>query len=209
MLFRSAAYGGFAVLSEKGRTLLDGMERADSIAIDAHKWLFQPYDIACLFVRGAGSLERTFAMHPEYLADTQGGRVDLHNRGLELSRRSRALKLWLTFRAYGLPTLQRAVDRGIALAEYAERAIASRSEFDVVTPASLGILTFRATNAGDDAHTAAVAHLNSQGFAAMSTTQLMGRTVFRLCTINPRTTEEDLDSTLSHLDASVRIHLMP
>jgi len=193
------AYGGAAALSPRGRAAMPGLELADSFVTDPHKWLFQPYDIACLFVRGAGSLERVFAMHPEYLADLHGTEVDLHNRSMELTRRSRALKLWLTFRAYGLPTLQRAIDRGIALAEYAERVITARPRLEVITPAQLGIVTFAGVGSTDADHRDAIATLNAEGFAAASSTVLNGRTVLRLCIINPRTTTDDLDQTISRL----------
>lgn len=193
------AYGGAAALSERGRSAMPGLDLADSFVTDPHKWLFQPYDIACLFVRGAGSLERTFAMHPEYLADLHGSEVDLHNRSMELTRRSRALKLWLTFRAYGLPTLQQAIDRGIALAEYAGRVIEAHPRLEVVTPAQLGIITFAGRDCTDADHRNAIAALNADGFAAASSTVLRGRTVLRLCIINPRTTTQDLDQTIDQL----------
>jgi aromatic-L-amino-acid/L-tryptophan decarboxylase len=193
------AYGGAAALSPRGRAAMPGLDLADSFVTDPHKWLFQPYDIACLFIRGEGSLERTFAMHPEYLADLSGEEVDLHNRSMELTRRSRALKLWLTFRAYGLPTLQRAIDRGIALAEYAERVIEAHPRLEVVTPAQLGIVTFADAGCSDADHRAAIARLNAEGFAAASSTVLSGRTVLRLCIINPRTTTDDIDQTIDRL----------
>jgi aromatic-L-amino-acid decarboxylase len=193
------AYGGAAALSPRGRAAMPGLELADSFVTDPHKWLFQPYDIACLFVRGEGTLERTFAMHPEYLADLHGSEIDLHNRSMELTRRSRALKLWLTFRAYGLPTLQQAVDRGIALAEYAGRVIEAHPRLEVVTPAQLGIITFAGRGCTDADHRNAIASLNADGFAAASSTVLRGRTVLRLCIINPRTTTQDLDQTIDQL----------
>jgi glutamate/tyrosine decarboxylase-like PLP-dependent enzyme len=178
---------------------MPGLELADSFVTDPHKWLFQPYDVACLFVREPGALERTFAMHPEYLADLDGDEPDLHNRSLELTRRSRALKLWLTMRAYGLPTLAQAVERGIALAEYAERVVAADPRLEVVTPAQLGIVNFAGVGADDEAHRHAVAALNAEGYAAASTTVLSGRTVLRLCIINPRTTTADIDGTIARL----------
>ena len=193
------AFGGAAALSPRGKNAMPGLELADSFVTDPHKWLFQPYDIACLFVRGSGNLEQTFAMHPEYLADLAGEQVDLHNRSLELTRRSRALKLWLTFRAYGLPTLQQAVDRGIALGEYAQRVIEANPALALVTPAQLGIVTFIGRGYEDADHRRAIAALNHHGFAAASSTVLHGRTVFRLCIINPRTTTSDIDRTIDLL----------
>lgn len=193
------AYGGAAALSPRGRAAMPGLDLADSFVTDPHKWLFQPYDVACLFVREPGALERTFAMHPEYLADLSGDEPDLHNRSLELTRRSRALKLWLTMRAYGLPTLARAIERGIALAEYAQRAIEADPRLEIVTPAQLGIVTFASRGRSDAHHLAAIAELNREGWAAASSTVIGGRTVFRLCIINPRTTTDDVDGTIARL----------
>ena len=103
------AYGAPAALCEPGRRVLAGIERADSLVLDPHKWLFQPYDVGCLLVRRPGALDRAFHMTPEYLLDVAGivAEVDFRNRSLELSRRSRALKLWLTFHTYGLERIRR------------------------------------------------------------------------------------------------------
>jgi glutamate/tyrosine decarboxylase-like PLP-dependent enzyme len=198
------AYGGPAALSERGRSRLVGLDLADSVVMDPHKWLYQPYDVACLFVREPGALERVFAMHPEYLADLDGREVDLHNRSLELSRRSRALKLWLTLRHYGVDTIAQAIDRAIALAEYAQRTVEADPRLEVVTPAQLGIITFAAPGRSDDDHRDAIAELNREGWAAASTTVLRGRTVFRLCIINPRTTTDDIDGTIARLARPLR-----
>jgi aromatic-L-amino-acid decarboxylase len=193
------AYGGPAALSSRGRSVMPGLDLVDSFVMDPHKWLFQPYDVACLFVREPGALERTFAMHPEYLADLDGHEVDLHNRSLELTRRSRALKLWLTIRHYGIDVLAQAIERGIALAEYAQRAVEADERLEVVTPAQLGIVNFAAKGCTDDDHRRAIAALNVEGRAAASSTVLRGRTVFRLCIINPGTTTQDLDFTIDRL----------
>jgi aromatic-L-amino-acid decarboxylase len=193
------AYGGPGALTLRGRRVLSGLELADSFVMDPHKWLFQPYDVACLFVRVPGALEHTFAMHPEYLADLDGDEPDLHNRSLELTRRGRALKLWLTLRYYGLDRIGDAIARGIALAEYAQRVVEDTEGLAIVTPAQLGIVTFEAVDASDAAHLRAIGTLNREGFAGASTTVLRGRTVFRLCIINPRTTTADLDATIARL----------
>jgi aromatic-L-amino-acid decarboxylase len=193
------AYGGPAALSPRGRAVMPGLDLVDSFVMDPHKWLFQPYDVACLFVRTPGALERTFAMYPEYLADLDGREVDLHNRSLELTRRSRALKLWLTIRHYGVDVLAQAIERGIALAEYAQRVVEADDRLGIVAPAQLGIVNFAATGCTDDDHRRAIAELNAEGRAAASSTVLRGRTVFRLCIINPATTTQDLDATIARL----------
>ena len=196
------AYGGPAALAP-GRNGVLGLECADSFVLDPHKWLFQPYDVGCLWVSRPGALERTFAMYPEYLRDAQGGRVDLHNRGLELTRRSRAAKLWLTLRTYGIDALSSAVQRGIALAEEAQRLVESEPGLEVVTPARLGIVTFAVDGADDTAHARIAAAVNSDGYAAITGTVVRGRSVLRLCTINPRTTVDDLVGTVSLIQRAV------
>ena len=192
------AYGGPAALAPD-RNGITGLELADSFVLDPHKWLFQPYDAACVWVAHPQALERTFAMYPEYLADTQGGAVDLHNRSLELTRRARGVKLWLTLRTYGFNVLIDAVNRGIALAEYAQKVVEADPRLTIVTPAQLGVVTFASTTADAAAHVSAVAEVTADGFAAATSTVLHGRTVIRLCTINPRTTSDDITRTVELL----------
>ncbi len=124
------AYGAPAALCEPGRRVLAGIERADSLVLDPHKWLFQPYDVGCLLVRRPGALDRAFHMTPEYLLDVAAiiAEVDFRNRSLELSRRSRALKIWLTFHTYGLERIRGAIERGIRLAEHAEATAPRRRQ---------------------------------------------------------------------------------
>jgi aromatic-L-amino-acid decarboxylase len=197
------AYGAPAALCPAGRAALRGMERADSLVLDPHKWLFSPYDVGCLFVRRAGRLERAFGMRPEYLADVRpiAGEVHFGDRSLELSRRSRALKLWLMFRVYGSVRLRAAIARGLALAEHAQRLLEADPRWEVITPAQLGIVTFTSPGWTAEDHTARVAALSATGYATMSSTSLQGRPALRLCTINPRTTESDLAQTLEGLVA--------
>ncbi len=195
------AYGAPAALCESGREALGGMARADSLVVDPHKWLFQPYGVGCLLVMRPGALTETFAMSPEYLVDVTArpGEVDFRDRSLELSRRARALKLWLSFRTYGAARMRAAIARGIALAEHAQEMIERDERWQVVTPAQLGIVTFAWVGPGDAAHAARAAALSRDGYAAVSTTTLHGRSVLRLCTINPRTSEEEIGETLERL----------
>ena len=199
------AYGAPAALCARGRAALGGLGRADSVVLDPHKWLFAPYDVGCVFVR-PGVLDAAFRMDPEYLIDVRAraGEVDLRNRGLELTRRSRALKLWLLFRTHGLDAIAAAVARGITLAELAQALIEADDRFVVITPAQLGIVTFALAGPGGgdgSAHRARADRLTAGGYAAVTTTTLHGRSVLRLCTINPRTTEADLRGTLERLAA--------
>jgi aromatic-L-amino-acid/L-tryptophan decarboxylase len=145
-------------------------------------------------------------MNPEYLLDVKArpGEVDLRNRSLELTRRSRALRLWMTFRTYGAERLGQAVERGIALAERAEQLLREDAMWEVVTPAQLAVVTSAAVGATDQQHRAAAAALTNDGYASVTTTSIRGRSVLRLCTLNPRTTEDDIRGTLRRLAKYVR-----
>lgn len=199
------AYGAAAALCDAGRRVLAGMERADSLVLDPHKWLFQPYDLGCVFVSRRGALEQAFRMTPDYLADVAGvaGEVNLRDRGLELTRRARGLKLWLTFRTYGLARLRVAIRHGMAAAEYAQRLVAADERWEVVTPAQLGIVTFALRGCDYAEHKARADALAEEGFAVLTTTRLHGRPVLRLCTINPRTSLQDIAATLERLGVGV------
>ena len=198
------AYGAAAALCDAGQRALAGLERADSLVLDPHKWLFQPYDAGCVFVRRAGALAATFGMTSEYLADVTAGEgeIDLRDRTLELSRRARGLKLWLSFRTYGAEGFRAAIERGIELAEHAQRVLEADPRWEIVTPAQLGIVTFALRGAGEHEHAARAAALARDGYAAVTSTRLRGRAVLRLCTINPRTRHEEIERTLELLAAA-------
>jgi aromatic-L-amino-acid/L-tryptophan decarboxylase len=146
-------------------------------------------------------LDAAYHMTPEYLLDVHGvtEEVDFRNRSLELSRRSRALKIWLTFQTYGLDRISAAIEHGVLLAEAAERMLRADDRWQVVTPAQLGIVTFALRGAEHAQHTARADLLGRDGHAAVTTTRLHGRSVLRLCTINPRTSEDDIATTLERL----------
>ena len=136
-----AAYGGFAALAPKGRAALAGIERADSVTLDPHKWLFQPMECGSVLIRDGARLERTFAIHPDYLdnADAHGdGEVNFADRGLQLSRGFRALKVWMSVQTFGLAAFRAAIQRGLELAEFAESLVRGRAELTLMAPATLG-----------------------------------------------------------------------
>jgi len=202
------AYGAPAVLCEKGRSLLRGLELADSLTLDPHKWLFQPYEIGCVLVRDVHLLREAFAIRPEYLKDLEsiGDEVNFCDYGIQLSRSFRALKLWMSLKVFGLAAFREAVAHGFALAEFAETLLKASSRWEIVTPASMGIITFRFVP--DDVSKQDIDLINQQivdevfkeGFATVSSTSLRDRKVLRLCTINPRTTENDIRQTLRRLE---------
>ena len=199
------AYGGPAAVTAQGRRHLDGMERADSIVLDPHKWFFQPYDIGVCMVTRPGALERCYAMSPEYLKDVQAttGAVNFGNRSLELTRRSRALKLWMSLRSYGAQRFRDAVQAGIELAEFAERHILKHPEtWELVSPAQIGVVCFAFRDWKVGEHAACTRAITDSGFACVSSTMLRDKSVLRLCTINPLTTEDDIVQTIDRLAAA-------
>ena len=118
-----AAYGGSAVVTEEGRKLLRGVERADSVGIDAHKWFFQPYEAGGLLVKDARTLERVFEIHHDVLQDTLwgAGHPNFSDHGLQLSRSFRALKIWMSIQTFGMEAFRRAISKGMELADQAEK----------------------------------------------------------------------------------------
>ena len=192
--------------------MLEGLGQADSLSLDPHKWLFQPYEAATVLVRNARWLRETFHILPEYLEDTQGleGEVNYSDRGIQMTRGFRALKLWMSLKVFGEAAFGEALDRGFVSAEVAEAAVKTLPGWEVVTPAQMGIVTFRCVPEGMTIDE--VNHLNrrlvgemiADGYAMMSSTTLRGRTVLRMCTINPRTTEADVQETIRRLDDMAR-----
>jgi aromatic-L-amino-acid decarboxylase len=193
------AYGAPARLTPRGKDLLAGIERADSLVLDPHKWLFQPYEIGAVLTPHAGLLEQTYTLDGAYLRDTKGGVVEFRERGPQLTRGSRALKLYLSLRTFGLDAFKAAIAKGIALAEYAETLLAKDEAWEVASPATLAVICFRRRDHSDEQTDAMVRRAVEDGYAAPSTTVLDGRVVARLCTINPRTTERDIEGTIERL----------
>ncbi len=206
-LHADGAYGAAAVFCARGKALLAGLGEVDSLALDPHKWLFQPYEIGCVLVREASWLRQTFHILPEYLVDIEGraGEVNFCDYGLQLTRGFRALKLWLSLKAFGAAAFGEALERGFELAELAEAVVGQLPGWEVVTPAQLGVVTFRWVPPGvapgrlDALNRGLVEAVTADGFAMISSTTLRQRTVLRLCTINPRTTESDIREFFARL----------
>ena len=203
------AYGAPAVLTEEGKAALAGLGEADSLSLDPHKWLFQSFETGCVLVRDRARLLETFQVMPEYLRDTHGGleEVNFGNYGVQLTRSFRALKLWLSLKTFGLAAFRQAIARGLRLAELAERALRASPAWEIVTPARLAVVTFRYRADGlpldevDALQGRMVEAMMEEGHALATSTVLRGRPVLRLCTINPRTTDEDIAETVRRLEA--------
>lgn len=226
-LHADGAYGASALFCERGRLLLRGLERADSFTLDPHKWLFQPFDCAVLLVRDRKTLRHAFHVREdeaEYLQDARGKgeEINLWDYSPELTRPFRALKLWMSLQVFGADAFAAALDRTFYLAEFAERQLRADSFWEVTTPSQMAVLTFRAvpgewkTSTSDSAeiknkldalNRAVAARMQVESFALVLSTELRGQTVLRLCTINPRTTEEDITKTIDALKEAARVSM--
>ncbi len=202
-----AAYGGFAALTPKGRAALAGIDRADSVTLDPHKWLFQPMECGSVLIRDGACLERTFAIHPDYLDGnhTHGdGEVNFADRGLQLSRGFRALKVWVSVQTFGLAAFRAAIQRNMELAELAEALVRSDDRLTLMAPATLGIVCFRRDWPGcDETETerlgmTLVDALERSGAGLVSSTRLAGRHAIRLCILNPTSSEGDVRRVIEH-----------
>jgi len=207
-----AAYGGFAALSERGRPALRGLELADSITLDPHKWLHQPIECGCVLTREPGLLARAFATDPDYLEDYRSAEVDFCDRGLQLTRGARALKIWLSLNTFGIGAFRAAVDRALALARHAAHRIAANPELELLCPPELGVVCFRRVSAGSDPfdldriNADLVARLEATGHSLVSSTRLNGRYAIRMCIMNHTTSQRDVDRAIDWLgEATVEV----
>ena len=205
-----AAYGGFAVVTERGKKLLRGIERADSIGLDAHKWFFQPYEAGCLMVKDAKTLQNPFTVPHDMLQDTVWGanHPNFSDRGLQLSRSVRALKIWMSVQTFGMAAFRRAVSKGMELAAQAEEYVAESPILEALNPASLGILCFRVNPADtgldeeslEKINRKVLAHIFWEDRAFMSSTLLHSKFSLRMCIMNHTTTWDDVRETLEGVE---------
>jgi aromatic-L-amino-acid decarboxylase len=198
-----AAYGGFASLSERGREALAGIELADSVTLDPHKWLYQPIECGALLVREGRLLAEAFTINPDYLADYKSDEVSFSDLGLQLTRSSRALKIWLSFNYFGADAFRTAVDRAIELALLAERQVDATPTLELLSPASLGILAFRRRFDGvedegtlERLNAELVTAFELEGRGLVSSTRLKDKYAIRMCVMNHTSGPRDVSETL-------------
>ena len=195
-----AAYGWAAVLDPEGRRALAGIDRADSVTLDPHKWLAQPFDVGCLLVRDGALLPVTFAIRPDYLQDNVPApdEVNFADRGIALTRRFRALEIWLSMQVLGLGWFRRHVTRCLALARYAQASL-ERAGFEILSPATLSVVCFRVVPEGsndaeiDRANLDLAEAVRRSQEAFIASTRIGGRVALRVCFVNWQTTEEDVE----------------
>jgi hypothetical protein len=214
-----AAYGAFAALTERGRKALAGLELADSVTLDPHKWLYQSYECGCVLVRDGTLLRQAFEIAPDYLLDAVPGEeeVNFSDLGMQLSRTSHALKVWTSVRTFGVAAFRDAIDRSIDQALLAQRLIEESGTLEITSPAQLGVVCFRRRfeeaedeYESDVMHEELIATLERSGIAFVSSTRLRGRFSMRMCIMNFTTRDEDVAATISFLaDEPVARHPSP
>ncbi|HYO15378.1 MAG TPA: pyridoxal-dependent decarboxylase [Thermoanaerobaculia bacterium] len=188
-----AAYAGSAALCPEYRELFAGIERADSIVVNPHKWLFTPVDCSILFVRDPALLQAAFSLVPEYLRTDELGVTNLMDLGIQLGRRFRSLKLWMVIRTFGLEGLRARIREHCAMTRELADRIDSHPRFELAAPVPFSVVCFRAQG-GDSFNERLLARVNAAGPFFLSHTVLRGRYVLRVAIGNLRTTREHIDA---------------
>ncbi len=206
-----AAYAGFAALTARGKSMLGGIERADSLTLDPHKWLFVPFECGCLMVRDSSTLTEAFRILPEYLKDVEVGdeEVNFADRGEQLTRYSRALKIWMSVNYFGTTAITAEIDAAFDRAKLLESLVESSDHFETLCPAQFGIYCFRANPAsvGAEDLDALNERINSRVVSEerflISSTRLRGSFSLRMCTLGFRTTDDDIRGLFASIERAL------
>jgi glutamate/tyrosine decarboxylase-like PLP-dependent enzyme len=198
------AFGALAMLDPRAAPKLAGLERADSVAFDLHKWMYLQYDVGCVLIRERERHHSAFATQASYLNKLEGGIAAgpglFNDYEPQLSRAFRALKVWLNLKAYGVDQFARQIAQNVDQAQYLKGQVEKEAELEMLAPVPLNVVNFRYRKAGlsaealDALNTRILVALQERGIAAPSSTVLKGRFAFRVCITNYRTRREDLDA---------------
>ncbi len=204
------AFGALARLSPELAPIVRGMERADSLAFDLHKWMYLPYEIACFLVRDPEVHRATFALTPSYLRDEGrgviAGGIPFADRGPELTRGFKALKVWMSMKAHGVEAISRVIEQNVAQARELERRLSAMPGIQVVTPVTLNIVCFRLVRPGSSAEQEDVLtkelllRLQEEGTAVPSGSQFDGRYIVRVACSNHRSKWSDFERFLAAVE---------
>lgn len=206
-----AAYAGVAAILPEFRSLLDGVEAADSLVVNPHKWMFVPMDLSVLFLRDEATVRRAFSLVPEYLTTTDGDVRNYMDYGLQLGRRFRALKFWFVLRHMGASAIRERLREHIALTQTFAAWVREDSEWEVLAPHPLSVVCFRFHPAGIDdeaelerINAALLEAVNASGEMFISHTKIDGAYALRLAIGNIRTTRSDVEAAWSILQREAR-----
>ncbi|MBV9070347.1 MAG: hypothetical protein JO231_16645, partial [Acidobacteria bacterium] len=207
-LHLDGAYGGSATICPEFRWLWDGVEYADSIVVNPHKWLFTPIDCSVLYTRHPEVLRETFSLVPEYLKTSDTGELSYMDYGLQLGRRFRALKLWFLFEHYGIAKMQSVIRQHIADAARLAAELQKRDDVELIAPQSLSVVVFRKVvrndgvideAASERASIEALERMNASGRLFVSHTRLASRYGIRVAIGNGATEWEHVARVLEYL----------
>ena len=205
------SYGAFAILAPSARNAFAGIEQADSVALDPHKWLYLPVDIGCIIYRDPERARAAFAHEAEYTRVLGAGADEAFafwDYGPELSRRFRALKVWMLLKGIGLQSLGEAIEQNLACARHLETLVRASDDFEMVAPVGLSIFCFRHLPASlrkaspqivDAWNERLLLALQADGSSYLSNTTLTGRFALRGCVLNYRTSLPDMEVLLRDL----------
>ena len=201
------AFGASILLSNTYRHLLKGIEKADSISWDAHKWLFQTYGCGMVLVKDKTNMLNSFHVSPEYLKDLERDDdcINPFDLGIELTRPARGLKLWLTLQVLGSDRVSDCIDHGVYLAKLTQSELEKLEDIEIVSSAKLAMINFRfnpthlSEEEKDELNLQISKKIVDSGVAGIFTTILNGKKVLRMCAINPETTKEDIQATIQHV----------
>jgi aromatic-L-amino-acid/L-tryptophan decarboxylase len=206
-----AAYAGSAAVVPEFRHILDGCQRADSLVVNPHKWLFTPFDLSVLYCRHLDLLQRAFSLVPEYLRTPEQEKVrNGSDYGIQLGRRFRALKLWMVIRYFGHDGLAARIREHCRLARVFASWVDESSDWELLAPVPFGLICFRARPAGLDAAgldalNESIMHgVNATGRALLSHTRLNDKFTLRLSIGNIRTTEKQVRQVWQLLNEQLR-----
>ncbi len=194
-----AAYAGTAAILPEFRDLLDGVELADSLVVNPHKWMFVPMDLSALFLKDEAVVRRAFGLVPEYLTTPEADAINYMDYGLQLGRRFRALKLWFVLRYFGAEGIRQKLRGHIALAQEFAAWVREEPHWEVLAPHPLSVVCFRYAPPGADESNlevlnASIMHaVNAGGEVFISHTKVDGRYAIRLAIGNLRTQRSDVE----------------
>ena len=204
------AFGALARLSPELRGLVSGLERADSIAFDLHKWMYLPFEVACLLVRDAAAHRAAFAAEASYLGPTErgvlAGGLPFADRGIELTRGFKALKVWMSLKAHGVKTFARLIEQNVAQAAFLAGLVRRHPRMELLAPVPLNVVCFRSRPAGvpaeglDTLNEEVLMRLQESGVAVPSSTRIGGRFAIRAAIVNHRSRREDFRKLVEEVD---------
>jgi glutamate/tyrosine decarboxylase-like PLP-dependent enzyme len=206
------AYGALAAMSYRGK--FDGLELADSISLDPHKWLYQPLDCGCLLYRSPEAARQTFSHSGDYARSLTADPIEgfaFFEESLELSRRFRALKLWLSLRYHGMAAFRQSIAKDLAQAQRLANAIERQDELELLAPVELSAVCFRhrgtigmSEEKLNSFNLELLKRIVARGRVYLSNASLRGKFCLRACIVNHRTKDADIDSIIPEVLAAAK-----